>query len=135
MIRYVCPFRAVPKLNGLQRGQRERFNVARFELQAYLANNYPKPQIIRGDCVLYWCIHMPKLGRADSLNLLDALADMIAVDNFPKKHKTIPPLNVFPLIANDRQLVGFPAFPEYGRLNRIRNSPRGDLVEFGVEGI
>lgn len=114
------------KLNGRQFIKRvQGHGGLRDQFIIHLAVHNPKPQLITTDCILYWAIHYTKKGRPDSSGALAFIEDCIQAD---LKYG-------YPIIKNDALIVGYAPFPEYGRLNRIRNSPRGDLIEFGVEGI
>lgn len=111
------------KLNGRQWTKRvEAHGGLRDQFINHLRSQRPRPPLIVGECILYWAIHYRLKGRPDSSGALAFIEDCIQAD---LKYG-------FPLIKNDSLIVGYSPFPEYGLLNRIRNSPKGDLIEFAL---
>lgn len=118
----LCPL----KPNGLQKHGpvRAEYDRRRETLRGWLYDHYKRPKIIAGECLLYYAVWVKGERRGDSSNYLCGLEDTI------QGHMLS---HAFPIILNDKQVVGHSFFPQYGRC--LFTSAGFDAVEFEVVGL
>lgn len=120
---YRAEVRCPCKPNGLQvhSGRRSSYDDARGRLQGWLYDHYKRPKIITGECVLFYAVWLKDARAGDCSGYLAGLEDTI------QGHMLS---HAFPILLNDRQIVGHSWFPQYGRC--LFTGAGYDAVEFEV---